>query len=217
MKIMDRVLKNTKSIWEDCVSGDFLLEMMNGNLNKQKFLNYIVQDSIYLRDYLKAYAMAIFKCDSLKQMQMFYSVLGFVNDSENATRLKYLQDNSMTDDDVEKVAKLPECAAYTKFLIETSKTQDIPEILMAVMPCMIGYYIVFDKVKSLAPNVLDGYYGALVSDYSSSFYKECCDYWTDFTNKQCENFGEERLAKLNDIFVQASMHELYFWQMAGRE
>lgn len=216
MTIMERVLNNTESIWEDCLKESFLVDMMSGDLSKQKFLNYIVQDSIYLRDYLKAYAMAIFKSRNLKEMQMFYSVLGFVNDGENATRLQYLKDFGLTDDDVENVAKLPECVAYTKFLLEVSEKEDLPEILMAVMPCMIGYYIVFDKMRALAPQIMNGYYGNLVNDYTTEFYKECCDMWSDFTNKMCEGVDEARLSKLNDIFVEASKLELYFWQMAGK-
>ena len=35
--------------------------MGEGTLDRQAFLDYIVQDSLYLRDYLKAYAMALFK------------------------------------------------------------------------------------------------------------------------------------------------------------
>lgn len=216
MKIMDIALEKTKGIWEDCIKTNFLQDMMTGNLMKEKFLNYIIQDSIYLRDYLKAYAMAIFKSRTLKEMQIFYSVLGFVNDSENATRLKFLEDNGMTDSDVEKIEKLPECSAYTKFLIDTAINEEIPEILMAVMPCMIGYYIVFDKVKSLAPHLLNGYYGGLISDYSSVMYRENCRIWTEFINEQCTNLGEERNDKLIKIFIEASNHELEFWKMSGR-
>lgn len=216
-KIMDRVLKNTEEIWEKCIKTKFIQQMMDGSLSKQKFLDYIVQDSLYLRDYLKAFAMAIYKSKTLKDMQIFYSALGFVNDSENITRLKYLQDNGMTDADVEGVAKLPECAAYTTYEKEIAANEDIPEILMAVMPCMVGYHIVFKKIRALAPQILDGYYGALVVDYTSDFYQECCNIWTAYTNEMCADFDEKRMQKLNDIFVKASMHELYFWQMAGGE
>lgn len=217
MKIMDRVLKNTEKIWEDAVNDAFLSDMMSGKLDKERFERYIVQDSIYIRDYLKAFAMAMFKCRTIKDMQVFYSILGYVNDSENATRLNYLKDFGLTDDDVDKTEKLPECAAYTGFLTETAIKEDIPEILMAVMPCMVGYYIVWDKVKTRAPQISKTYYGPLVGDYTNEFYKDCCDYWTNYVNKVCEGLDEARLQKLNDIFVQASMHELWFWQMAGKK
>ncbi|MEG2928324.1 MAG: thiaminase II [Oscillospiraceae bacterium] len=217
MKIMQSIIENSMPVWEQCVQEKFLSEMMEGTLSKQKFLDYIVQDSIYLRDYLRAYAMAIVKSHSFKEMQVFYSALGFVNDSENVTRLKYLKDNGMTDEDVEQVAKLPECAAYTKFLIDTSQKEDTPEILMSVLPCMVGYHLVFEKVKQRAPKILDSYYGPLVEDYTSAAYSACCDEWTAFADTLCENLDAERQEGLRKIFVRACEHELYFWQMAGRE
>lgn len=215
-KFMDKVIADSLNLWESAANETFLKEMGQGTLDRQKFLDYIVQDSIYLRDYLKAFAMGIFKSRSLKEMQVFYSVLGFVNDSENVTRLKYLQDNNMTDADVESIAKKPECTAYTDFLIYTSVKEDIPEILMAVMPCMLGYYYVFCKVLERNPEVLNTYFAPLVSDYSSDYYKKSCDEWTEYCNEVCEKLDDNRKIKLKTIFKQASSHELYFWQMAGK-
>ena len=80
--------------------------MGEGTLDRQAFLDYIVQDSLYLRDYLKAYAMALFKSQTLRQMQVFYSVLGYVNDGENATRLRYLSEAGLTDDDVDTMEQV---------------------------------------------------------------------------------------------------------------
>lgn len=215
MKFMDSIIKDSMYLWEAAAHESFLEEMGKGTLDRQKFLDYIVQDSIYLRDYLKAFAMAMYKSDSLKQMQVFYSILGFVNDSENATRLKYLQDNSMTDEDVDKMQKLPACRNYTQFLLDTAKDGDIPEILMAVMPCMLGYYYVFKSVLDKYPGVKDGYFAPLVADYTSEFYKECCEYWTEYCNEVCKDADGEKKKRLSKIFEQASAHELYFWQMAG--
>ena len=191
MTFMDRIIADSLKLWEDAANEDFLEKMGTGTLEKERFYDYIVQDSIYLRDYLKAFAMAIFKSRSLREMQVFYSVLGFVNDSENATRLRYLADNGMTDDDVEKVIRKPACAAYTSFLTGTAEKKDIPEILMAVMPCMLGYHFVFSRLLERHPGVLDTYYGPLVADYTSSYYKECCDYWTSYCNEVCSGLCEE--------------------------
>ena len=217
MTFMDKVILDSLPLWEEAASETFPQQLGAGTLDKQLFFDYIVQDSIYLRDYLKAFAMGIFKSRSLKEMQVFYTVLGFVNDSENATRLQDLKDNGMTDADVETVAKKPACAAYTRFLIETAEKEDVPEILMAVMPCMLGYYYVFKAVLDKYPGVAQTYYAPLVADYTSSYYKDCCDYWTAYCNEVCENLDEKRKRRLSDIFREASRHELYFWQMAGNK
>lgn len=213
---MEEAVQNAMPLWEKAAATPFLAEMGEGTLDRQRFYDYIVQDSIYLRDYLKAFAMGIFKADSLKQMQVFYSVLGFVNDSENATRLQYLRDCGKTDADVETVPKSAACAAYTKFLIDTAQNEAVPEILMAVMPCMVGYYYVFDSLLKRYPSVKETYFAPLVADYTSEFYKQCCDEWMVYCNEVCSGLPAARKKKLIGIFEEASAQELYFWEQFNK-
>ena len=145
------------------------------------------------------------------------NVLGFVNASENATRLQYLADFGLTDDDVERMEKKPACRDYTEFLLETAEKEEIPEILMAVMPCMLGYYYVFCQLLRRHPAVMDTYYAPLVRDYTSDQYKASCEAWTDYCNQVCQGLDEQRKQKLDQLFEQASKHELYFWRMAGEQ
>ena len=113
MSFMDDIIRDSLDLWKAAADEPFLEELGKGTLDKKMFYDYIVQDSIYLRYYLKAFAMGMFKSETLKDMQFFYSVLGYVNDSENATRLSYLKDNGMTDDDVETIDRFPACVNYT--------------------------------------------------------------------------------------------------------
>lgn len=213
MTFIEEIALGAKPIWEQCLQTDFIKEMGNGTLSREKFLNYIIQDSLYLRDYIKAHAMAIFRSRTLKEMKAFYSILGYVNDSENATRLKYLKDNNLTDDDIENFEKNAACKAYMDFLIYYAVNEEIPEILMAFMPCMLGYYEVFQLVLRKYPQIVNTYYKEFVSDYTSVEYKKSCDKWIEFGNDFCENLDGERKNKLKDIYMKSSVHELAFWQM----
>ena len=215
MNFMDRVIARSMPLWEAAASEPFVTAMGEGTLSRELFYGYIVQDSIYLRDYLKAYAMAIFKSRTLREMQVFYSALGFVNDSENATRLGYLADAGLTDAEVESIPKRKACADYTRFLVETAEREEIPEILMAVMPCMLGYRYVFEELEKRYPAVLDGYFGPLVRDYTGEGYAAACKTWTDYCEEVCAPLSAERKERLAGIFEEASRHELYFWRMSG--
>lgn len=212
MTYMDRIIADSMDLWDEAASCPFLEKMGDGTLDRKLFYEYIVQDSIYLRYYLKAFAMGMYKAPSLKDMQFVYSVLGFVNDSENATRLEYLRDDGKTDDDVETAPMKIACRSYTSFLMKSSESEDYAGILMAVMPCMLGYEYVFRKTRERHPEVMDGYFAPLVSDYTSDGYVECCRIWTDYCNRF---INEENLERMTALFREASRQELIFWQMAG--
>ena len=212
MTFFEEAVAAAMPLWRAAADEDFLTGMGEGTLDRQAFLDYIVQDSLYLRDYLKAYAMALFKSQTLRQMQVFYSVLGYVNDGENATRLRYLSEAGLTDDDVDTMEKKPACAAYTDFLLRVAREEDVPEIVMAVMPCMVGYRFVFEELLRRCPAVLEGPYAPLVRDYTAPEYAAACAEWTDFTNALCAHLPAERRAHLIDLFVQC--HNLSFWLQA---
>ena len=215
MSAMDRIIADSMDLWEAAANESFLEEMGKNTLDKKLFYEYIIQDSIYLRYYLKAFAMGMVKAATLRDMQMLYSVLGFVNDSENATRLNYLKDFGMTDDDVETVPLAVACRSYTSFLIKSAEDEALPGILMAVMPCMLGYAYVFKETLNRHPDVMNGYYGPLVADYTASGYDECCRVWTEYCDEKLEGIDGDELKRLSDIFREASRQELIFWQMAG--
>ena len=215
MSLMEDITRESTDLYDAAADAVFLSELGEGTLDRAKFLDYIVQDSIYLRDYMKAFAAGMFKSRTLRDMQFFYSVLGFVNDSENETRLKYLRDGGLTDDDVERIEKKDACRAYTSFLIDTAENGTLEEILMAVMPCMTGYEYVFRKTLERHPGVLDTYYGPLVRDYTSPIYSECCRAWEAYCDKIAADYPDKE--KLSRIFREAANHELMFWKMAGGE
>lgn len=215
MSLMEDITRESMGLYDAAADAVFLSELGEGTLDRAKFLDYIVQDSIYLRDYMKAFAAGMFKSRTLRDMQFFYSVLGFVNDSENETRLKYLRDGGLTDDDVERIEKKDACRAYTSFLIDTAVNGTLEEILMAVMPCMTGYEYVFRKTLERHPGVLDTYYGPLVRDYTSPIYSECCRAWEAYCDKIAADYPDKE--KLSRIFREAANHELMFWKMAGGE
>ena len=215
MSRMERIIADSMDLWKAAADERFLEEMGRGTLSKELFRNYIIQDSIYLRYYLKAFAMGMFKAGTLRDMQFLYSVLGFVNESENATRLEYLKDFGMTDDDVEEVPLSVACRSYTSFLISSAEKEELPGILMAVMPCMLGYGYVFQETLRRHPEVMDTYFGPLVADYTAPWYGECCDSWTAYCDRKLEGIEGEELERMGAVFREASRQELIFWQMAG--
>ena len=215
MNIVDECIKNSIDIWDKCLSTDFIIRMQEGSLKKDAFLKYLVQDSLYLRDYVKTFAYAFIKCQNWKQMQFFASSINYVNDSENTTRLNYLKEFNLRDSDIDKMKKTKECENYTNFLLNTGKLEDISCILMAVLPCMLGYHYVFNKILEKSPHLLSGYYSNLVKDYTNDKYNKATIEWTNFTKKICEDISNNDLVKLRNIFFQASTHELIFWKMLG--
>lgn len=209
--MINQFISESIDIWDKCVDSKFLIQMKKNNIEKEIFLKYLIQDSLYLRDYLKTYSYGFIKCKSWEDMKFFASSMSCISDTENLTRINYLRDFNLSDKDIDKMKKSKECEEYTEFLLNIGKNGDIPSILAAVLPCMLSYDYVFNKISKQTPNILSGYYAPLVNDYINDKYRKAVKLWTDFANRILQNISNEKLLKLKNIFHQASIHELIFW------
>ena len=157
MAFMKDILTHNIPIWEECAATPFVQEVQTGKLPLEKFKRYMIQDSIYLKNYARIYGKAIFHAATLREIQLYYSMLNFVNDTESEVRLDYLKQFCITDDDIELIAPLPENQNYIDFMFEIASHGKNEEILMAVLPCMLSYSYIFRKADyEYAINALSG-------------------------------------------------------------
>lgn len=209
------LMEDSKDLWDAAANCDFLRRMGEGTLDRQQYIDYMVQDSIYLRDYLKIFAWAMTSAPDWADMQLFGAMLAYVDDGENKTRLDTLAEAGMTDADVDRTPMKRQCEDYCAFLRKWGKEGTQAEIIMAMLPCMWGYRYVFEELVAKYPEAMHGPFAPLIKDYVNDGYAWYCDYWYEVTNEKCKDFTPEEKEHLKAIFREASAHELYFWQMAG--
>ena len=59
MAFMKDILTHNIPIWEECAATPFVQEVQTGKLPLEKFKRYMIQDSIYLKNYARIYGKAI--------------------------------------------------------------------------------------------------------------------------------------------------------------
>lgn len=217
MKFMDEVIKQSLPVWDECIETAFLVKMVDGSLTRKMFADYMVQDSLYLRDYQRTFAFGIAKSPTIREMKLFYPLLSDLAEGADQMRIQYLSDAGIDDADIDRMPKYRQCHNYTEYLLKIGRGGNIEDIIMAILPCMLGYYYVFEKIVAQHPSLLEGYYGPMVSCYSSERFRVKGEYWKEVTNELCESLDNDRKRELANIFYQGSLHELWFWEMAGEE
>ena len=215
MAFMKDILTRNIPIWEECAATPFVQEVQTGKLPLEKFKRYMIQDIIYLKNYARIYGKAIFHADTLREIQLYYSMLNFVNDTESEVRLDYLKQFCMTDNDIELIAPLPENQNYIDFMFEIASHGKNEEILMAVLPCMLSYSYIFRKLAAV-PTSRQSRYWDFIKDYADEQYAESCKEWSAFAEHKCAGLSVANKKYLADIFEKASLLELAFWKMAYR-
>lgn len=211
----EELMQKNLPIWQQCLDSDFLQQMGKGTLSEDCLKGYMVDDSLYLREYAKVFALGMLKAKDMETIRNYYSLLSFVNEGEGATRLRYLQHFGLDDAQVQKLEQRKENREYTQTMLRAAEEgEGEAECMMACLPCMLSYSWIFKRLLKQYPQVKDTIYWQLVRDYASDEYEQACEEWIQFTKKVCQNLTPERRLRCKEIFFACSMHELHFWQMS---
>ena len=71
MLFMEGILKQNMPVWDKCIATFFVQDMKDGKLPIRYFKEYMIQDSIYLKNYARVYGKAIYYAETL----LFYPEL----------------------------------------------------------------------------------------------------------------------------------------------
>ena len=214
---VQQLVQESLPVWEKCLHSEFLTHLADGTLDEACFKGYIVEDSLYLREYAKVFAWGMTKAKDMQTIRTYYSLLSFVNESEDAARLHYLKHFGLTDEGIQSLPLRPESRAYVDSMIEAAKNgEGAAECMMACLPCMLSYGWIFQKMLDRSPAVRDTLYGPLVQDYAGPGYADACRAWAAYAEKVCTGLSPERAARCRAIFHNCSVHELHFWEMSAK-
>lgn len=217
MGFVSTCVQDSMPIWEQCLDSEFLRGMEAGTLSADCFAGYIVDDSLYLREYGRVFASAIVKAKTLDEMRTYYSFLTFINDGEGTTRVQYLLNMGLSENAIEQLPQRPENRAYTQYMLRAVEEGDIgPECMMAGLPCMLSYAWIFHTMVQRSPNVLNGPFGPMIRDYVVENSDAICQEWVQYADKICQDLTAEQMQRCLEIFRGSSLHELNFWNMSAQ-
>mgnify|MGYP000798220118 FL=1 len=77
---VQQLVQESLPVWEQCLHSEFLERLADGTLDEACFKGYIVEDSLYLREYAKVFAWGMTKAADMQTIRTYYSLLSFVNE-----------------------------------------------------------------------------------------------------------------------------------------
>lgn len=212
MKFSDKLFAASKDIWNEYLEHPFIQGIINGDLSKEKFKMYLIQDYIYLKEYSKVFCMGIVKSDDMSEMRFLYkSIAGAMQ--EGASHIEEMKNLGISESYAENCEIFKENKKYTEYMLKTALNGDIREIAIATLPCtwsynFIGSYV--NKIRVKRNKLFDSWVDLYSGEEFNKFTKE----WLEYIDKLCDDLTDVQEARLIEIFVMCSKHELEFWNMA---
>lgn len=214
MNTVERLLTATTEIWKAYNEHPFVLGIQNGNLDKEKFRYYIIQDYLYLEDYAKTFAVGVAKAKNLETSNLFAKYISVMN-GELDVHNGYLARLGVTQKEIDSTPRSLDNLSYTSYMLRVAYEEGEAEILAAILSCAYSYEIIAKNiVKNNPASIDDEFYGDWIKGYTSDAYAEGNAILLDTLNRLTENYTERQLQHLIDIFAACSRYELAFWEMS---
>jgi thiaminase/transcriptional activator TenA len=218
MSFFERLKTAAPAEWRAYTEHPFTTAMADGTLAAAAFRHYLVQDYLFLIEFARAYALAVYKSPQLADMREAAAGLSAILDVEMNLHVKLCADWGLSPDDLERAPPAAEMLAYTRYVLDTGMRGDLLALKVALAPCVIGYAEIATRLSALpGARAAANPYRVWIDEYAGAPYQEVAAQARTHLDRLAERYvTPAREAELVAIFKEATWLEADFWEMGWR-
>ena len=205
-----KLKKSCKKEWSEYTNHKFLIDLVNNELPNKNFKKYLLQDYIFLQQFLKILALSVYKSTSFEEINRSVNFIKSI-DHEIKLHINYCKKwkiplKSLNNIKVEKAN-----SSYTDHVLNIGKSGNNFDIFSCLSPCIIGYgEIAYNLTKN--KNWKKSKYSSWIKMYASRDYQQVAKdniNYLDHLLKKNQNIDKTKIIK---NFKKSTILERNFWQ-----
>ena len=181
-----------------------------GDLDQTRFRSWLVQDYLFLLDYVRLFALAAARAPDTDTLGRLVDLAHATFHEELSLHRAYAAEFGLAQADLDRAEKSPQCAAYTDFLLRTAATAEFAEVLAALLPCMWGYS---ELGRALAATGLptESRYRRWIETYADPGFADLAAWCAALLDRATGGLPAAHLAACERALLTSLRHELAFW------
>jgi thiaminase/transcriptional activator TenA len=218
MSFFERLKAAAPSEWRVYTHHPFTNGLADGSLPHAAFRHYLVQDYLFLIEFARAYALAVYKSPELGDMREASAGLSAILDVEMNLHVKLCAGWGLSPRDLEQAPPASEMLAYTRYVLDAGARGDLLALKVALAPCVIGYAEIATRLAA-QPNAANANnpYRVWIDEYTGAAYQEVASKAREHLDRLAARYATPaREAELVRIFKDATRLEADFWEMGWR-
>ncbi|MCR4955655.1 MAG: thiaminase II [Lachnospiraceae bacterium] len=217
MKVSERLVASQKEVFDSYVNHPFVQGIGKGDLAKEKFQYYLLQDYVYLIDYARVFSIGAAKAKRKETMEVFAAYVHQILSGEMDIHRNYMKRLGITKEEMDNVKASLDNTSYTSYMIRVAYEEGEAELACAILSCAISYEHIAKKL--LAENQgadQHEFYGEWIKGYTSEQYHKENLQLMDLLDELTKDYSGKQIEHLEEIFAIATAYEGAFWDMAWR-
>jgi thiaminase/transcriptional activator TenA len=213
--LFDQLKANCAQDWTSYIEHEFVRKLGAGTLPETAFRQYLIQDYLFLIQFVRAYALAVYKSDTLPDMRQAAAGMSAILDIEMGLHVEFCAGWGLKEADMQSAPEASACMAYTRFVLERGMAGDLLDLHVALAPCIVGYAEIGAMLVTDPDTIVNGNpYMPWIEMYAGDEYQEVAESEKTFLDDLLvRRGGPGRMMALSDTFVKATRLEVDFWQM----
>lgn len=223
----DELKQSSIKTWKGILNHRFVVEIYNDTLPVDKFVFYLKQDQIFLKEFCRFLSVAKLKSDNNADLvklldSLAYSTVNFemkMQDQVIVDSLSLLPSEQSSSSTKNHVLPSKITFEYITYLKQVSSNGSIGEIVSAMAPCPWTYLEIAEKLAKSHHVQNNMVYKKWVQFYSSDESRGQINHLKNIlcvlADDKARSDDKDRLA-MKRHFATACKYEFLFWDMAYR-
>jgi thiaminase/transcriptional activator TenA len=201
--------------WDAYCNHEFVRRLGDATLPEQSFRHYLEQDYLFLIHFSRAWALAVYKSETLTDMRAAATSLNNMLNYEMAFHVKYCANWGLEEQDMQQIEEARANMAYTRYVLDCGLAGDILDLHTALAPCIIGYAVIGKSLANDPATKLEGNpYKDWIEMYAAEEYQNVAQAASKrLDDLAASRMGQGRFESLVKTFHQAVSLEIGFWDM----
>lgn len=201
--------------WTAYCNHEFVKCIGDATLSVECFRHYLQQDYLFLIHFSRAWAIAVYKAETLSDMRAAASTLDAILNYEMKLHVKYCSGWGLKEKEMENLTEARANMAYTRYVLERGLAGDVLDLHVALAPCVIGYAEIGSSLANSPTTKLEGNpYREWIEMYAGEEFQNVARAAVgDLDALAASRLGPGRFESLAKTFRQATSLEIGFWDM----
>ena len=212
MKLSEILYAGSVDLWREAADKPFVREMAEGTLDDGLFRRYMIQDYLYLLDYIDTLRLIQKQTEDAGLTDFLHRVIAETENETYRVHLPHLKQIGVSDEEITGAVRLPVISEYTGYMRKQVRDHGLLAGLAALLQCSwlyayIGERMISEHTEEVEASPFKFWFHA----YTCREYLEANQMWIDVLDREAEDISNDTVLLLGGIFRTCAEYENRLW------
>jgi len=212
MKLSEILYTRVADLWEEAARKPFVMEMAKGTLDIERFRYYMIQDYLYLIDYIDILNSTLDHTGDPDLRSFLENVIEETRKETDRVHIPNMKAIGIEDTDIINSTKADVIIEYQDYMRRQLEDLGLMAGLTALLQCSWVYAYIGHQVSRRYPEAIaSSPYRSWFDAYTCREYLDNNQQWIDILDRESQGISPDQMEKLCDIFRECAIFENRLW------